>query len=166
MEFSQHTINWAKGEILEAIIMGTIGLLIVVSSLLFWKFGHTPYAKAMVIPLLVVGLIPVIAGISGVISNTNRIETYQESYAQNPTAFVQAEKARVERFEDIFKYSYPAAIIMVIGGAVLFFFISLANWKAISLALMVLGVMAYFIDHFAKERADRYLVEIEKEMHS
>lgn len=160
MEFIIHTINWAKGEITEAIISGIIGLLIIIGALLFWKFGNTPNAKAMVIPLIVVGLIPLVASISGVYTNKNRIIEYSKQYDSNPQAFVLSEKERVEGFDNIFKYSYPAAIIMVIGGAILFFVLKSPNWKAISLALMIMGLMAYFIDFFAAERAKNYLEKI------
>lgn len=46
---------------------------------------------------------------------------------------------------------------MTIVGALLFFLFASPIWKAISLAMMTLGLMTYFIDHFAKERADIYL---------
>lgn len=161
MEFIQHTINWAKGEIQEAIIMGIVGLIIIISALLFWKFGNTPYAKAMVLPLLIVGLLPFANSFSGVKSNQSRIVEYTKQYKANPEAFVLSEKERVENFDQIFKYTYPMAIIITIGGAVLFFLVgSSPAWKAISLAMMTLGLMTYFIDHFAAERAEIYLEKI------
>lgn len=46
---------------------------------------------------------------------------------------------------------------MIIGGAILFFILKTSTGKAISLTMMCLGLMTYFIDHFAKERADMYL---------
>lgn len=164
MELIQHTINWAKGEILEAIIMAVFGALIVVCSLLFWKFGATPYAKAMIVPLLVVGSIPLLTGISVVSTNSNRIAEYQAMWQENPQAFTIAEKQRVESFDAIFKYSYPGAMLFTIGGAILFFVLSSPLGKAISLAMMVLGLMAYVIDHFAAERAAIYLEYIEQAM--
>ncbi|GAB3650916.1 hypothetical protein GCM10028791_18880 [Echinicola sediminis] len=162
MEFIQHIINWAKGEIQEAVIMGSVGLMIVVSALLFWKFGNTPNAKAMVWPLLTVGLIPLIMSFSGVYSNKTRIVEYTKQFNVNPKAFIASKKKRVEGFDEIFKYSYPAAIIMVIGGAILFFVFNSPHWKAISLSLMLLGLMVYFIDYFAAERAEKYLEQINK----
>ncbi|MCT4588917.1 MAG: hypothetical protein N4A71_13930 [Carboxylicivirga sp.] len=161
MEFIEHTINWAKGEIQEAIIMGIAGLMIIISALLFWKFGNTPYAKAMVLPLLVVGLLPFINSFSGVKSNKTRIVEYTKQYEANPQAFVLSEKERVESFDEIFKYTYPMAIILTIGGAILFFIVGKSPaWKAISLAMITLGLMTYVIDHFAAERADIYLEKI------
>lgn len=162
MEFIQHTLNWTKGEIAEAIIMGIFGALIVLCSILLWKWGNTPYAKSLVIPLLVVGAIPLIMGISGALSNKNRIPTFSKAWEQDQRQFILDEKERVEGFGEIFKYSYPAAIVLVIGGAILFFLLGSVHWKSISLAMMVLGLMAYFIDHFAAERAEIYLEHIQK----
>lgn len=156
MELIEHTTNWVKGEILESVIMGSVGALILIASILFWKFGNTPYARAMVVPLLVVGLIPFVMGIAGGYSNYQNISAYESQWKENPEAFVQAEKARVEGFADIFRVTYPMALILTIGGAILFFLIESPNWKAISLAMMLMGLMAYFIDHFARERGDMY----------
>ncbi|OJJ22217.1 hypothetical protein BKI52_09265 [marine bacterium AO1-C] len=162
MELIHHTLDWVKGEILEAKIMAIAGVVIVLCAISFWKFGTTPYAKAMVIPMLVVGIIPLIFGISGAVSNQRNISHYQEAWEKNQQTFVISEKERVEGFDNIFKYSYPFAIICTIGGAILFFLVSTPNWKAISLALMMLGLMAYIIDHFAAERADIYLKYIKE----
>lgn len=162
MELIHHTLNWVKGEILEAKIMAIVGAVMILCAILFWKFGITPYAKSMVIPLLVVGTIPLVFGISGAISNQNNIQHYEKAWEQNEEEFIQSEKQRVESFDNIFKYSYPFAIICTIGGAILFFLVSTPNLKAISLALMMLGLMAYMIDHFAAERADIYLKHIEE----
>lgn len=166
MDFIQHTLNWVKGEIIEATIMTIFGFLIVLCGFLLWKFGTTPYAKALIIPLVIVGIIPIGAGVSGIISNKKRIRVYKQSYAENPKAFIQAEKERVEGFDDIFKYSYPAAVIFTIGGAILFFLISSPTWKGMSLALITLGLTAYFIDYFASERATIYLKYIENAIDS
>lgn len=162
MELIHHTINWVKGEMLESSITGVIGFLILVASLLFWKYGNTPYARALIIPLFVVGVIPFVSGISGVYSNYKRIAVYEQAWQENQQAFRESEKERVEGFDNIFKYTYPMAIILVIGGAILFFLVNTPILKAISLAMMLMGLMTYFIDHFAKERADIYYEYIVK----
>ena len=161
MELIQHTLNWVKGEIVEATIMAIFGAIIVACGVLCWTLGTTPHAKALTIPLLIVGCIPLFMGISGVITNKRSVPVYQAAWKQNQQQFILGEKARVEGFDQIFKYSYPAAIIFVIGGAILFFLLNSSHWKAISLAMMVMGLMAYFIDHFAAERAEIYLKHIE-----
>ncbi|BDD06642.1 hypothetical protein [Aureibacter tunicatorum] len=160
MEFIQYTINWTKGEILEAGITAACGGLIVICSLLFWKFGETPFAKALIVPLLVVGCIPLITGISGIMMNKKRIVALEKEWKLDEHRFLMEEKERVEGFDEIFKYTYPGAFICVVGGAILFFLLGSPTWKAVSLSLMVIGLMAYFIDHFAAERADIYLEHI------
>ena len=62
MEFIQHTINWVRGEILESVVFGAFGFITLIISIVFWRFGKTPSAKGMIIPLLVIGLFYFIAG--------------------------------------------------------------------------------------------------------
>lgn len=164
MEFIQHTINWAKGEITEAMIMSVFGALIILCSVLLWKFGTTPNTKSLIIPLMLIGSLPFFYGIFGVISNKNQIPIYEKSWEQNQEKFIKAEYERVKGFDEIFKYSYPFAIIFTVCGAILFFIVSSPNWKAISLAMITLGLMAYYIDYFASERAEIYLKQIEVEL--
>ena len=62
MEFIQHTINWVRGEILESVVFAAFGFITLIISIIFWRFGKTPNAKGMIIPLLVIGLFYFIAG--------------------------------------------------------------------------------------------------------
>ena len=164
MEFIQHAINWSKGEITESMINGIVGFILTICGLLFLKLGNTPNAKALVWPLISVGLLLGIAGTYGVYSNKNRMNEFKQQWNEKPKAFVETEKKRVEGFDEIFKYSYPGAIILVITGAVLFFVFKSSTAKAINLALMLIGIAAYFIDFFAAERAQIYYKEIVNEI--
>ena len=162
MELIQHTENWVKGELIESIATGCVGLILLVATFLFWKYGSTPYARAMILPLLVVGIIPFVAGISGSYTNANRMTVYEQHWQADKKSFIASEKERVKGFDNIFKYTYPMAIIFTIGGALLFFAFGSLTIKSISLALILMGGMAYFIDHFAAQRASVYLAHIEK----
>ena len=57
MEFINYTLNWTKGEIFEATIIAVFGILTLILGIAFWKLGETLNAKALLIPLIVVGLI-------------------------------------------------------------------------------------------------------------
>ena len=48
MDFVQHSIDWAKGEIFEATLIAAFGLLTILAGVLFWKLGKSPNAKAVV----------------------------------------------------------------------------------------------------------------------
>ena len=164
MEFIHHTTNWIKGEMVESITIGCVGLLILLGSLLLWRYGSTPYARALIVPLLVVGIIPFVMGISGAYSNFQSIPFYEQQWEQDKKHFVESEKTRVESFDDIFKYTYPMATILTIGGVIVFFLANSPTAKAISLAMMLLGLMTFFVDHFAAERANIYYQHIQNEM--
>ena len=164
MEFIQHTLNWTKGEILEASIMTAVGLIILTGGILFWMYGNTPNAKAMAWPLIVIALLPLAAGPWGIYTNRQRAVEYQAQWEVNPTEFVQSEKARVEGFEAIFKITFPSALILVIAGAVMYYLVGGPNLQAIALGMVLLGLMTYFIDHFAQERGLMYLEHIDAEL--
>ena len=166
MELIQHTENWVKGELLESISMGVVGFLIVIAGLLLWKFGTTPYARAMIIPVLVVGMIPFLTGIAGSYTNATRMAGYEQQWQADKVSFVASEKQRVEGFDNIFKYTYPMAIIFTIGGAILFFVFGSVTLKAICLAAMILGLQAYVLDYFAAQRAATYLQHIDLALRS
>ena len=111
MEFIQHSINWVKGEILEAAIFGAFGLLVIIAAIMFWKIGTTPNSKAIFIALLVVGLFWSITGVINVYKNQRRIPQYENLYVQNPSEFVQNEKDRVEGF----RWMFTVSIIVVLS---------------------------------------------------
>jgi len=77
MDFIEHTIDWCKGEIFEARIILLCGIAVIALAFLFYKMGTTPNAKAMLYPLLVVGILFVGIGIAMSVSNANRITEFQ-----------------------------------------------------------------------------------------
>jgi len=56
MELIEHSIAWCKGEIFEARLILLFGILTIITAIIFYKVGTTPSAKAMLYPLLVVGI--------------------------------------------------------------------------------------------------------------
>lgn len=166
MDFIQHTINWLKGEIFEATIFGSFGLLTIICSLLFWKFGETPNSKAVIIPLTIVGVFFLATAISGIVSNNKRITEYNEAFQKDTKTFVISEKKRVEDFHYLYKMTIIIATIsfaLAIG-----FFLLTDNHilRAIGLALIVFGLTGLIIDYFSKERADNYYKAITTEIES
>ncbi len=166
MEFIQHTTNWVKGEIFEGTIIGSFGLLTIICSLLFWKFGETPNSKALIIPLAIVGIFFLTITIWGTASNNKRLHQYTEAFKKDKTEFVKSEKKRVEDFQYLYKMTI---IIASVGFAIAICFFLFTNspiLKAIGLALIILGLSGIIIDYFSKERADTYYKAIITEMES
>ncbi|MFV5700060.1 hypothetical protein ACM55H_16995 [Flavobacterium sp. ZT3R17] len=156
MEFIQHTINWVKGEIFEAYIFGAFGLLLMFSSLMLWKFGDTPNSKALIIPLIVVGIFFFGTAISGIDSNNKRLPDYKEAFNTNKTEFIQSEKARIEGFQYLYKMTIIIASICFVLAICTFVFTHNPTLRAVGIALVIFGITGLIIDYFSKERADIY----------
>lgn len=166
MDFIQHTTNWIKGEIFEAIIFGSFGLLTIIGSLMLWKFGDTPNSKALIIPLAVVGVFFLGTAISGITSNNKRLPQYTEAYNNDKSAFIHSEKKRVEDFQYLYKITIIIASVFFALAIIIFIFTSNHILKAVGIALIIFGLTGLIIDYFSKERADKYYKEIMTEIES
>lgn len=160
MEFIEHTIAWCRGEIFEGRMLALFGAVVVTLALLFWRFGSTPGARAMFVPLLVVGALALAVGITMSFNNQTRINTYSAAFSEDPEAFVQSERARTEAFIKWYPYTmYTFSVVILIGCAV-FLWKPTPVGRAIGLATLVLGLSVLFLDHFSEERANDYHLQI------
>lgn len=160
MDLLQHTIAWCKGEIYEGKMIFLAGAALFFISLAFWKFGTTPYAKAIVAPLGVLAALMLLVGIIMNTSNTARIQRFTEAAAADPTAHA---KAELERTEDFIAW-YPRTRWILFGvavaGMLLAMFGSSPLVRSIGLVLMLLVLLGFTIDHFSEERALEYHARI------
>ena len=160
MDFYQNTQDWLKGELFEGTILLISGIILLIISLILWKFGSTPNAKALIIPIMVVGLL-FILGVGGfMVSNQKRISNFEKSYQENPKEFIESEKQRVEEFQVLYKYSVGFAAISFLLTIIAFGFVENRIFQSICIALMIISVSLIIIDHFSKERAQVYYQHI------
>lgn len=80
----------------EGRIVLIFGIVTIIVAVLFWKVGSTPSAKAMLFPLLTVGILFSAIGGGMLFSNHNRMIEYPQTYQDNPAQFVKSEKERTE----------------------------------------------------------------------
>jgi hypothetical protein len=166
MDFIQDTNDWIEGEIFEAAIFGSFGLLTVVFSLVFWKFGETPNSKAVIIPLAVVGIFLLGTAISGIAANRSRLIQYKEAFQKDKTEFLLSEKKRVENFQYLNKMTVIIAAVCFSVAIGFFLFTNNYVLKGIGLALIILGLSGLVIDYFSEERAAIYYKAIMSEIES
>ncbi len=160
MDFIQHSLNWCKGEFFEAKLILTFGIGVIIIAILFYTWGNTPSAKAMLFPLLVVGLMFSIIGGGMLYSNPKRMVEFPKAYEENPTAFIKSEKARVDEFISWYpKTRYIMAGLALIGLAC-FLFWATPIGRAIGIALILMALATFVVDHFSEERAEIYYKEI------
>lgn len=163
MEFIDHTLNWTKGEIFEAVVIAIFGLLTITIGFVFWKFGETPSAKALLIPFIVVGVLFVGSGISMYMSNQKRLVHFENSYQEDPAAFVVQEKQRVEDFQYLYTITKILATLFFALALIFFWFTKNHYLQAVGIGLILFGLSGLVIDYFSKERADIYYETILKE---
>jgi glycerol uptake facilitator-like aquaporin len=132
----------------------------------FWKFGTTPNAEAIVIPLLVVGIIAASLGVPMVFSNQKRLVEFQSNYEENPTAFIQSEKERVEDFQYMYTTALIATVVFLIVALYLLCFTKNSYLHASAIALILFGLSLQMIDYFSKERAKVYYEHINQEINT
>lgn len=156
MDFIEHAVNWCTGEIFEGKMIALFGIAVIVISIVFWKTGTTPFARTIVVPLLVVGLLSAAVGTGMVINNNRRIVEYRKAYQDNPTVFIQSEKERTDDFIKWYPYTQYIMAGIIIVGAGCYVFLGGAWSRAIGLALILFGFSVLFIDHFSEERAETY----------
>ena len=152
------------GEIFEGRMLALFGAVIVTLALVFWRMGSTPSARAMFVPLLIVGVLALVVGLSMNFSNQARIGKYSAAYAESPTAFVQAERERTESFIRWYPYTMYTFSVIIILALGVFLWKPTPLGRAIGLATVLLGLAVLFLDHFSEERAEGYHTQIMQEL--
>lgn len=160
MEFIDYTLNWCRGEIFEGKLLFVFGTIALGITFLYWKFGSTPYARAMTIPLLVIALFCLIVGGSLVVNNQKRIVDYQQQWQERPQAFIESEKARTEGFIKWYPVTMYSLSGLIVAGLGCYTVWGGAWGRAIGLGLVILSLSGLFLDHFSEERAHTYHTHI------
>lgn len=156
MELIQHTMHWIKGELFEAKLIVVFAILTILAGFLFWKIGTTPNAKALFIPLLVVGAIYASIGGGMLYSNPKRMVELPQSYQQNKVEFVKSEKQRVDDFQYGYKVSKIVATVFFLATLLIFWITKNPTWMGIGIALTYFALAGLVVDYFSQERADIY----------
>jgi hypothetical protein len=158
----QNTLNWYNGEIFEAKFILGFGLILIISSLLFYFLGSTPTSKALLIPLIVVGLFFTATGANMIYSNGKKLAEVEQVYKQNNKAFVEAEIKRVEGFQYLYPLSIGISAVSFIVALSVLYFSKNVNLQAIAMALILFGACFAFIDYFSKERSIIYYEQLQR----
>nr|WP_322624469.1 hypothetical protein [uncultured Flavobacterium sp.] len=166
MNLSDYTINWIKGELFEAKLILAFGLVTIIAGFLFFKIGTTPNAKALLIPLIVVGAIYSAIGGGMLYSNPKRMIELPQSYRKDKMEFAKSEKKRVNDFQYGYKVSKIVATIFFALTLIIFWTTKNPTWMGIGIALTYFALAGLVVDYFSQERADIYYNAILKALSS
>ena len=156
MELIEHTVAWCRGEIFEGRLLALFGTSVVIIALCFSRFGTTPSARAMFVPLLMVGAVAMLVGLSMNFNNQARIPKYTAAYETNPTAFIQSERERTDDFIRWYPITMASFSLIALFGCAIYFFRPTPIGRAIGLATLLMSLAVLFLDHFSEERAAAY----------
>ncbi|MGJ1265624.1 hypothetical protein ACR78F_03875 [Sphingobacterium spiritivorum] len=156
MNLLDYTTNWIKGELFEAKLIVAFGIITIMAGFLFWKTGETLNAKALFIPLLVVGAIYSAIGAGMLYSNPKRMIELPQSYQQDKVEFAKLEKKRVNDFQYGYKVSKIVATIFFALTLIIFWTTKNPTWMGIGIALTYFALAGLVVDYFSQERADIY----------
>lgn len=159
----QNTIDWYNGEIFEGKFILGFGLSLILTSLLFYFLGNTPTAKALLIPMLVIGVFFSATGASMMYSNRKQVKEVAKKYEQNPTEFVDTEIKRVDRFQYLYPMSIAVSLACFLVAIALLYFTKIVHLQAIAIALIFFGAAFAVIDYFSKERSTIYYEQLKSQ---
>ena len=160
MDIMQNTINWYNGEIFEGKFILGFGLFLILTALLFYFLGNTPTAKALLIPMLVIGMFFSITGANMIRSNGKQKQEIAKKYEQNPKEFINAEIKRVDDFQYLYPMSIAISLACFLIAIALLYLTQNIHLKAIAISLILFGMAFAVIDYFSKERATIYYEQL------
>jgi hypothetical protein len=156
MKLIEYSTQWAKGESFEGMCIAIAGVLTLGCSFLIWKYGTTVNAKALLIPIFILGLLFSAMGSYMMYANNQRVTDFQSAYQTDSEAFIQNEKKRVEGFQFMYPTSLAISAVCFLLTILAFAFSKNATFPAIGVALYVFGLSLIIIDYFSKERGQIY----------
>ena len=157
MEVIKAASEWAKAEMVSAIIFMLVGTSYMATSLGLWQWANSTLAKALIVPLLVAGALLLGAGISFYLSNKTKLSTFETVYKANPSEWLSSEMARTEKtintYQNVALKVFPGVILLAV---LVFIFVPIPLVRAISIALIAFLAALVLLDSQALKRMNTY----------
>jgi hypothetical protein len=155
-----------KQESLVFIIIGIVAIILAVIFFFFIK-TNTALFKGAVIPLLVLGIIQLVAGYTVYARSGKQSADIAYNIGLEPVAYATAKEIpRIETVMKNFVIYRWVEIAMAITGIVLFFYfknnIDKKFWKGFGLTLAAMALLALAADYFAEQRGHVYVNAIKE----
>ena len=163
MELIDYTNKWVTGEINEGRAIMIAGIVALLVTVVLWRCCSQEIVRALLIPLLIVGLFHTGTGVGMIILNRQRVEQFAQQYQQQtPQEFAQAEQARVDGFMGLYPQTIIWSTVILVVAVCLFAFFQ-AHWaRGTALVMIYLALSLLVIDYFSKYRADVYQQELKE----
>ena len=156
----EYANKWLTGEIHEDIAIVVTGIVLLILTIVAWRFGTSESSRAIIIPLLVASILVIGLGAGLAFNNHQRVAQFEQQYNESPQKFLESERARVEGFMKIYPQTIIFSSIMMLIAVFVFAFCTKPWLRATALVLILVALVALTIDYFSKERGLIYQQEL------
>jgi ABC-type xylose transport system permease subunit len=155
----------------ESILFFSIGIIAIITAIIFIFYCRNNLYRGLAIPLIVIGILQCIVGFTVYTrSDTDRINMVY-AYDMNPNAFKEKELPRMETVNKNFVIYRWCEIVFLVAGIIIFFTYrnnySITNsWSGnafilgIGITLFIQAALMLGADYFAEKRAHIYTNKI------
>ncbi len=164
MEIIKGATEWAKAEMVSAILFMAFGLIYILVSVGAWKLGSTALTKSLIIPILVAGVLLLSAGIGFYTSNKKLLNNFEKEYNTDAAQLISKEIERtgstIKTYENVALKVFPAIILVAV---IVLFFVSNTTVRAIAIALIAFFSVLVLLDSQALKRMKTYHQQLKVE---
>ena len=158
--------NAEKQEGLLFVLIGVVGII---TAIVFFFFLKTNFHKGAAIPLLVMGLLLGVVGYTVYKRSDSDRQRNVYAYDMNPSQLKEKELPRMKTvMKNFIIYRYTEIVLLLAGAALYIYFIKDVKkdfWRGFGLALAVMALLALVADYFAEKRGKVYTKGIETFIH-
>lgn len=153
--------KYFNAEKAESFLFLGIGIVGIITALVFLFVLKTQFYKGAAIPLALVGLLLGVVGYTVYArSDGDRIRNVY-AYDMNPNELKEKEIPRMELVMKNFVMYRYTEIALALIGVLLFFYFRMNTekqfWAGLGLGLFAMAVLALFADYFAEKRGHEYI---------
>ena len=162
MDILKISTEWARAELFSSKIVGLLSLIVLLTAVGFALWGKTTMARAFIIPMIVAGLFLLAVGIGLYTANKPRIEQFKTEYNTDANSFVQKEIARTTKSQGEFHTVFKVLPAIIIVAVILLMLFPSANWRAITLTVIITSAFLMLIDSNTEARNTNYREQLLK----
>ena len=163
MTMYQHTIAWYQGEIFEAWCILGAGVGLGLIGLLCQFYGQSIGAKVLSLPLMGLLMLFLAIAIPMIYNNVQTLAGVASTYqAVGESQFIANELKRVADFQYMYPMSIAISAVCFVMALGLLYVDMGIKWRAVAVALLILGASFAIIDYFSKARANIYRTALEQ----
>ena len=162
MDLLKLSTDWAKAEVFSAKMVWLVSIFVLATALGFSYWGKTIMAKAFIWPMLISGILLVAIGAGLFFTNRPRITQFEQTYREDPSAFLQQELQRTAKSQKELSLVFIVLPALLILAALLILFVPSPAWRGIAITLALFAVLLMAIDSNTDARNTRYHEQLKK----